>query len=132
MPHHREKSRLKSLMAVESHGMRAAILNELFEIFSARELFGFLSILESRMSQQDVHSRKILHSLFVNWLETAPKWQERIAELPRSLLVAHPVSHFGQAKDLSCAYRVTQMMISHVAEPGSRQWPGARRAFLPG
>lgn len=95
MSHHREKSRLKSLMAVESHGMRAAILNEVFDVFSAKELFGFLSILERRMSQQDVHSRTILHSLFVNWLETAPKWQERIAELPRSLLVAH-LRHMSQ------------------------------------
>lgn len=95
MRHHREKSRLKSLMAVESHGMRAAILNEVFEVFSIEELTVFFTFLERKMTQQDVDSRRILHSLFINWLDTAPKWQARIAELPTSLLVAH-LRHMSQ------------------------------------
>jgi hypothetical protein len=95
MRHHRQNSRLKSLMAVQTHGMRAAILNELFDVFTLDELSGFFSTLEANLTQQDVDTRTILHSLFVNWLDTAPKWQKRIAELPRSPLVAH-LRHMSQ------------------------------------
>lgn len=89
MGYARSYSRIKSLMAVESHSMRAAILNELFEQFSLPELTHFLATLETKLAQQEVRSRTIMHSLFINWLEAAPKWQERVAGLPHSQLVAH-------------------------------------------
>ena len=38
--------------------------------------------------------------------------------------------HVGQAKDLSCAYRSMQMIISHMLQAGERFWPGAREAFI--
>lgn len=82
-------NRIKSLLTVESHSMRAAILNEVFERFSLLELTEFFTTLETNLAQQEVSSRTIVHSLFINWLETAPKWQDRVAELPRSHLVAH-------------------------------------------
>jgi uncharacterized membrane protein YgcG len=48
-----------------------------------------------------------------------------------SAYVVHgPVLHIGQAKDLSCAYRSAQMIISHMLHGDERRWPGSREAFL--
>ena len=51
----------------------------------------------------------------------------------RALLVDEPVLHIGQATkcgDLSCAYRVVQMMASHMVGHDKYTWPGARATFL--
>jgi hypothetical protein len=51
----------------------------------------------------------------------------------RACLVAGPVLHIGQfmgGGDLSCAYRVLQMQLSHVLGRAPRSWPGAHETFL--
>jgi hypothetical protein len=95
MKYARCDNRIKSLMSIETHSMRAAVLNEVLEQFSSQELAVFFHIIEQGVVQQEPRSRSILHSLFIDWLETAPVWQSRIAELPRSSLVAH-LRHMSQ------------------------------------
>ena len=79
--------------------MRAAVLNEVFEQFAADELTQFFRTIERGVIEQRPHSRSILHSLFINWLDTSSQWQERLAELPNAPLVAHlrHMSHYDVA-----------------------------------
>lgn len=47
-----------------------------------------------------------------------------------AFVVNGPVLHIGQAKDLSCAYRSAQMIISHMLRRDERAWPGANECFI--
>ena len=95
----------------------------------AGSLPGGLEPFEGGVELVSPKSAEVLPSLCRKLEQLAEVVEPRGGSLS-AYVVSGPVLHVGQAKDLSCAYRSMQMIISHMLQAGERFWPGAREAFI--